>query len=223
MDVMDILGSGGSGLGATVVGMVLSVVLAIGGGIVLYFTFLSPKNEGKFTGFLGWLYDFLTFKKLMIESLLRILYLIITVYFVCAGFALLFTSFLGGIMMMVTGLVFTRIIYEFILLQILLYRNTTDINKKMGGSVNRPNTPSTATPARTPIAPTPVKVNPVPAPVKVDPIPTPVDVTPNPTPVEIDPIPAPEVVVPGPKTCPTCNATVADDAKFCVACGSKQN
>ena len=42
---------------------IVSVILAIIGGIVLYFTFLSKKNEGKFTGFLGWLYDFLTFKK----------------------------------------------------------------------------------------------------------------------------------------------------------------
>ena len=40
---------------------IVSVILAIIGGIVLYFTFLSKKNEGKFTGFLGWLYDFLTF------------------------------------------------------------------------------------------------------------------------------------------------------------------
>ena len=38
---------------------IVSVILAIIGGIVLYFTFLSKKNEGKFTGFLGWLYDFL--------------------------------------------------------------------------------------------------------------------------------------------------------------------
>ena len=36
---------------------IVSVILAIIGGIVLYFTFLSKKNEGKFTGFLGWLYD----------------------------------------------------------------------------------------------------------------------------------------------------------------------
>lgn len=59
---------------------IVSVILAIIGGIVLYFTFLSKKNEGKFTGFLGWLYDFLTFKKMMIENVLKILYIIVALF-----------------------------------------------------------------------------------------------------------------------------------------------
>ena len=66
---------------------IVSVILAIIGGIVLYFTFLSKKNEGKFTGFLGWLYDFLTFKKMMIENVLKILYIIVAL-FVCSAFIL---------------------------------------------------------------------------------------------------------------------------------------
>ena len=56
--------------------IIVSLVLAIVGGIVLYFTFLKKDNEGKYTGFLGWMYDFLTFKKLTIENVLKILYLI---------------------------------------------------------------------------------------------------------------------------------------------------
>lgn len=55
--------------------IIVSLVLAIVGGIVLYFTFLKKDNEGKYTGFLGWMYDFLTFKKLTIENVLKILYL----------------------------------------------------------------------------------------------------------------------------------------------------
>ena len=43
---------------SSAVWIIISAVLAIVGGIVLYFTFLSKKNEGKFTGFLGWVYDF---------------------------------------------------------------------------------------------------------------------------------------------------------------------
>ena len=53
--------------------IIVSLVLAIVGGIVLYFTFLKKDNEGKYTGFLGWMYDFLTFKKLTIENVLKIL------------------------------------------------------------------------------------------------------------------------------------------------------
>ena len=37
--------------------IIVSLVLAIVGGIVLYFTFLKKDNEGKYTGFLGWMYD----------------------------------------------------------------------------------------------------------------------------------------------------------------------
>ena len=60
--------------------VIVSIVLAIVGGIALYFTFLKKENEGKYTGFWGWMYDFLTFKKLTIESVLKILYLICALF-----------------------------------------------------------------------------------------------------------------------------------------------
>ena len=71
---------------------IVSVILAIIGGIVLYFTFLSKKNEGKFTGFLGWLYDFLTFKKMMIENVLKILYIIVALFVTLSSFGLISIS-----------------------------------------------------------------------------------------------------------------------------------
>ena len=57
---------------SSAVWIIISMVLAVVGGIVLYFTFLKKDNEGKYTGFWGWMYDFLTFKKLTIESVLKI-------------------------------------------------------------------------------------------------------------------------------------------------------
>ena len=50
--------------------LIVSVILAVVGGILIYFLFLSKKNEGKFKGFAGWLYDFLSFKKMFMEALL---------------------------------------------------------------------------------------------------------------------------------------------------------
>ena len=102
--------------------VVISAILAVIGGIVLYFTFLSKKNEGKFTGFLGWMYDFLTFKKMMIENLLKILYL----------FALISTSFIAFLMTLVFGNIAARVGYELFLVTLVICRNTTDINKKLG-------------------------------------------------------------------------------------------
>lgn len=47
----------------TSIWVIISLVLAIVGGILIYFLFLNKKNDGKFNGFVGWLYDFLSFKK----------------------------------------------------------------------------------------------------------------------------------------------------------------
>ena len=110
---------------------IVSVILAIIGGIVLYFTFLSKKNEGKFTGFLGWLYDFLTFKKMMIENLLKILYIIVALFVTLSSFGLISISFLAFLLTLVIGNVLTRVIYELLLVKLVICKNTTEINKKL--------------------------------------------------------------------------------------------
>lgn len=111
--------------------IIISLVVAVIGGIVLYFTFLSKKNEGKFTGFLGWMYDFLTFKKMVIENILKILYLIIASFITLSSFALISTSFLSFLCYLVIGNVIARISYELFLVLLVICRNTTDINKKL--------------------------------------------------------------------------------------------
>ena len=114
--------------------IVISAILAVIGGIVLYFTFLSKKNEGKFTGFLGWMYDFLTFKKMMIENLLKILYLIAALFITLGSFALISTSFIAFLMTLVFGNIAARVAYELLLVTLVICRNTTDINKKLGNA-----------------------------------------------------------------------------------------
>ena len=110
---------------------IVSVILAIIGWIVLYFTFLSKKNEGKFTGFLGWLYDFLTFKKMMIENVLKILYIIVALFVTLSSFGLMSISFLAFLLTLVIGNVLTRVIYELLLVKLVICKNTTEINKKL--------------------------------------------------------------------------------------------
>ena len=66
--------------------IILSLILAVVGGILVYFLFLNKKNEGKFTGFVGWLYDFLSFKKMFLESLLKITYLVFAIYITLSSF-----------------------------------------------------------------------------------------------------------------------------------------
>lgn len=109
--------------------LIVSIVLAIVGGILIYFLFLSKKNEGKFTGFLGWLYDFLSFKKMFLETLLKITYLIVALYITLSSFALIGSSFLGFLMTLIVGNIVARVVYEFSLVLLVICRNTTEIAK----------------------------------------------------------------------------------------------
>lgn len=111
--------------------IIISVVVAVIGGIALYFTFLAKKNEGKYTGFLGWMYDFLTFKKMVIENILKILYLIIALFVTLSSFAFISSSFLGFLCYLVIGNLIARISYELFLVLLVICRNTTEINQKL--------------------------------------------------------------------------------------------
>lgn len=95
------------------------------------FTFLKKDNEGKYTGFLGWMYDFLTFKKLTIENVLKILYLICAIFVTLSSFATISTSFIAFLLYLVVGNLVVRISYELILVRLIICRNTTEINKKL--------------------------------------------------------------------------------------------
>ena len=117
--------------------MIVSIILAIVGGILIYFLFLSKKNEGKFNGFVGWLYDFLSFKKMFMEALLKITYLIVALYITLSSFALIGTSFIGFLAMLIIGNVVARLVYEFSLLLLVICRNTTEINKKLSNKDNK--------------------------------------------------------------------------------------
>lgn len=115
----------------------LLLLLAVIGGIVLHATFLSPKNEGRYQGFLGEIYDFLTFRKLVIEGVLRFVYVIsacvMTVYGVIQLF--LADTFATGILyclaFMVLGNVALRIAFEFVLMFILICKNLIEMNQKL--------------------------------------------------------------------------------------------
>lgn len=111
--------------------LIIAAVLAVVGGLVLYFTFLSKKNEGKFTGFLGWMYEFLNFKKMTLEAILKVTYLMLAIYITLGSFASIGTSFLAFLLTLVLGNLILRIVYEFSLILLVICRNTTDINNKL--------------------------------------------------------------------------------------------
>nr|MBP3258470.1 hypothetical protein [Bacilli bacterium] len=119
-----------SSLAAAGVWGIIAAILAIIGGILVYVLFLSKKNEKKFTGFVKWLYDFLSFKTLTLEMLLKVFYLITAIYLTLVSFAFIGTSALLFFGILILGNLFARVIYEGSLLVILIYKNTKEINEK---------------------------------------------------------------------------------------------
>lgn len=114
---------------------ILSIILAVVGGILIYILFLNKKNEGKFKGFLGWLYDFLSFKKMFLEILLKVTYLIVAIFITLYSFVLIGENFLAFLLMLVGGNIVARVGYEFALVLLVICRNTTDIAKNTSKKV----------------------------------------------------------------------------------------
>lgn len=110
---------------------VIALVIAIFGGICLYYTVFSKKNEKNYTGFMAKLCDFVKFKKMYISTFLKVVYLISAIYITLVSFGLIATSFLAFILTLIVGNIVVRFCFEFALVILSIYENTNDINKKM--------------------------------------------------------------------------------------------
>lgn len=109
--------------------LIVALVLAIVGGFLVYFLFVKSKQEQK--GFLAKLRDFCSFKTLMVESALKILYLISAIFITLMALGMISGSFLGFLVTLIVGNIALRIGYELILLGIMTYSNIVEINSKI--------------------------------------------------------------------------------------------
>lgn len=124
--------SGFSALQTTSVFSAVGLIVGIIAAIVLFAVFLKKKNEGKFTGFAGWMYDFLNFQKLSVEAILKILYIVIAVWITFTAFGLIASAgFLAFIFTLVLGNILIRVGFEFSMIAIKICKNIIEINKKM--------------------------------------------------------------------------------------------
>lgn len=118
------------GMGA-LVWTIISAVVAVAGTVCVFVLFLTKKNENKFKGFLGWLYDFLNFKKMGIEIVLRVTYVALAIFVTLYSFTLIGIGFVYFILLLTLGNVYLRLIYELLMLFIRMCNNVSEINKKM--------------------------------------------------------------------------------------------
>lgn len=115
---------------ASTVWTIVSLILALIGCFVVYFLFVVKKDNPK-QKFLSWLKDFLSFKKMLIEPILKISYLFVAIFITLGSFSLIGVSFLSFLLTLVFGNLIARLTFEGILMMIMIWKNTTEINKKL--------------------------------------------------------------------------------------------
>lgn len=110
----------------TIVALVLSIV----GGILAYVLFVKKdvKIENKF---LIWFKSFLDFKEMLIETILKVSYIVLAIFITLLAFKLISVSFMGFLVSLVFGNLMLRLIYEASLMFVMIWRNTSEINNKM--------------------------------------------------------------------------------------------
>ena len=110
----------------TIVALVLSIV----GGILAYILFVKKdvKIENKY---LIWLKSFLDFKEMLIETILKVSYIVLAIFITLLAFKLISVSFMGFLVSLVFGNLMLRLIYEASLMFIMIWKNTSEINNKM--------------------------------------------------------------------------------------------
>lgn len=110
--------------------MTISLVLAIIGGILIYVLFVK-SNKKQDNKFLAWCKDFFDYKKMLIEDLLKAIYLVLAIYITLSSFAFIGTNFATFILTLLIGNVVLRLIFEGSLVLIMIWKNTIEINKKL--------------------------------------------------------------------------------------------
>lgn len=115
---------------------VILVIAAVVGAVILRLTVFSEKNQGKYTGFMGWLYQFMNFRSLIVQPVVKLLYCITACVITAVSLIAVFSGgagILAGLINFVVGQIVARLIYEMMMLTILLVTNVMEINKKLGG------------------------------------------------------------------------------------------
>ncbi len=134
MFLSDILSLSYSTVQTVTVLSIIFLVAALVGGVVLYFLVFGKKRDGKYQGFMKWLYDFVHFRVLTVESVAKILYLVSAIAVTLSSF-LYFAGGLIGLLLcplqIILGNIIVRVAYEFAIMLILLVRNTNEINAKL--------------------------------------------------------------------------------------------
>ena len=120
--------------GSNPVVTVILFLIALVGGVCAYLMFVKSDEEPKDPRLLK-LKEFLSFKKMIIEGLLKATYIVFALFITLYSLQIMVgTSFITGLMLLILLNILLRIGYEASLIVLLIWRNTSDISKKLGKS-----------------------------------------------------------------------------------------
>ena len=109
--------------------LIISLIVSLIGCFFVYFMFVKKDGKEK-NKYLAWLKSFLRFDNMLIETILKIAYIFAALFITLSSFAIIGTSFLGFLTTLVFGNLITRIVYEFALIIIMIWKNTNEIKNK---------------------------------------------------------------------------------------------
>lgn len=105
---------------------IVATIIAIIGGILIYFLFVKSKQEPK-GKFMKWLKDFLSFKTMWLEPILKVMYYVMTIDVILSSFSLIPTNVLAFFIALICGPIVVRLVYELIMMFVMLWRNSQEI------------------------------------------------------------------------------------------------
>lgn len=108
---------------------IVATVISIVAAVLIYFLFVSSKTQvkGKFA---KWLKEFLSFKIMWLEPIIKMAYYYMTIFVVLISFSFLQQGANGVLyffLMLIGGPILIRVTYEFVMLLVGIWRNTKDI------------------------------------------------------------------------------------------------
>lgn len=127
-----------SGMDAMAVLSILAFIAAVVCTVLLMTLVTPEKRRAKLNAFFKAVADICNFKGLLLEYVVRALYIFLTIFTILIGFFTLFEEPLGGLVLMVLGPVMIRVMFEFTMMFILLVKNVIQLNNKTPGKAADP-------------------------------------------------------------------------------------
>lgn len=127
----------GLGLAAVIISIILTILLVV--------LVVPAKRREGLPKFFQVVHDICNFKGLLLEKVLKVLYIFSTINVMLTGIFTWFSggynfgmTFLTGLLILVLGPILVRLAYEFLMLFVLLVKNVIQINNKLNGRSDNP-------------------------------------------------------------------------------------